>query len=439
MNIVFHTNGNEKQKEAARYWADGVTEQILYGGAKYGGKSFLGANLIFGDAMMYPGTNYFIARQSLTDLRKYTIPTIHEVFAYWGLKMQIYATYNGQDNFYQLYNGSKVFLLDAKYLPSDPDYHRFGSIQMTRGWCEEIGEMHAKAINNLFLTVGRWRNKDYGLKKKLLLTCNPHKGYGYTYFYKPAQSGTLGKSKKFIVALPQDNKSGDPDYIESLINNPDKVERERLAFGNWEYDDDPATMIEYDAIMDLWTNDYLEGGSTYMTVDVARLGNDRTVICIWKGWRLIHVEWHQGKDLNVTAQRCDELEKRFNVPRSRQIADEDGVGGGLIDMRRMKGFVNNSRAISGNYQNLKSQCSFFLADKINDREMYIGIEDTFVREQLSEELEYLKRKDPDSDGKLAVMRKQDEKDVLGRSPDFRDAVMMRAWFDLSKGEVLAHG
>ena len=134
MKITFDTKGNEKQKLAAKYWIDDETEELLYGGAKYGGKSFLGCSLIFGDALIYPETYYFIARNSLTDLRKYTIPSIHEVFRTWGLEVDAYAKYNGQDSYFELYNKSRVYLLNAEYSPRDPDFHRFGSIQMTRGW-----------------------------------------------------------------------------------------------------------------------------------------------------------------------------------------------------------------------------------------------------------------------------------------------------------------
>ncbi len=86
MEIKFKTR-NARQLEAAKYWCDAATEQILYGGAKAGGKSYLGASLIMADALIYPETHYFIARKELTDLRKFTIPTIHEVFANWGLKI----------------------------------------------------------------------------------------------------------------------------------------------------------------------------------------------------------------------------------------------------------------------------------------------------------------------------------------------------------------
>ena len=128
MKLTLETYGNDKQKECARCWDDPAISDIVYGGAKGGAKSYTGAALIFGTALTYPETHWFIARDSLTDLRKYTIPTIYEVTGNWGLSPD-YLNYNGQDNFFKLYNGSKVFLIDAKYLPSDPLYQRFGSMQ----------------------------------------------------------------------------------------------------------------------------------------------------------------------------------------------------------------------------------------------------------------------------------------------------------------------
>ena len=199
MNIIFNTYGNDKQKQVARYWIDDTTSDIGYGGSKGSGKSYLGVSLIFGDAFIYPGTAYFIARKSLTNIRKFTIPSIHEVFKHWGITDDMY-TYNGQDNFYELYNKSKVYLLDAKYLPSDPLYYRFGSMQMTRGWIEEAGEFEEAAKNNLSASIGRWRNDEYKIKGKLLQTCNPSKNYLYRDYYQANKNNTLPEWRKFIAS-----------------------------------------------------------------------------------------------------------------------------------------------------------------------------------------------------------------------------------------------
>ena len=216
MKVQFKTR-IDKQIQAAGYWIDNITEQILYGGAKGGGKSYLGASLIFGDALIYPETHYFIARQELIDLRKYTVPTIHEVFNNWNLKLDDYASFDGQYNIYTLYNGSKVFLIACKELPSDPMYERFGSMQMTRGWIEEGGEVAEAAKANLWLSIGRWKNDIYGLKKKLLITANPKKGWMKSEFVMLANVGMLSDSKKYIQAFATDNLYFPADYIPSFL------------------------------------------------------------------------------------------------------------------------------------------------------------------------------------------------------------------------------
>ena len=95
MELTFKTK-IDKQIQAIEHWNDNETEQILYGGAKGGGKSYLGAFLIFNDALIYPDTHYFIARQELIDLRKYTVPTIEEVIKNLGLKIENYVKFYGQ-------------------------------------------------------------------------------------------------------------------------------------------------------------------------------------------------------------------------------------------------------------------------------------------------------------------------------------------------------
>ena len=78
------SNLQPKQVKAARYWLDDITQELLYGGAKGGAKSYLGCSLIFGDALTYPGTHYFIARHDLNDLTKFTTPSVYEVFDHFS-------------------------------------------------------------------------------------------------------------------------------------------------------------------------------------------------------------------------------------------------------------------------------------------------------------------------------------------------------------------
>ena len=118
------------------------------------------------------------------------------------------------------------------------------------------------------------------------------------------------------------------------------------------------------------------------------------------------------------------------------IADEDGVGGGVVDYlsngaSRCEGFVNNSKALNGeNYENLKSQCSILMAKKIQRREVIELCEERQVIDLVSEEMEQVKIKDIDKDTKLGIVPKDKTKEMLGRSPDDWDSIMMRYYFEL---------
>lgn len=436
MKLKFDTRGNEKQKQCARAWLDPNIEEITYGGAKGGAKSFTGCSLIFGDALIYPNTHYFVARKKLNDLRRFTIPSIHEVFEHWSVTSDYYS-YNGQDNIFNLYNGSKVFLLDAKYLPSDPSYHRFGSMQMTRGWIEEGGEFEYDSYANLKISIGRWKNDVYDLPKKLLITANPSKNFLYKQFYQPYKEGTLEDWRTFIQALPYDNKMLPKGYLENLERTLKGAEKRRLLEGLWEYDDDPTALCDYDKILEIFRNDHITDVNTkkYITADIARFGSDKAVIGVWKGWELIEVYIYEKSDTTKIQSLINNLRIKHQIPKSQCIADEDGVGGGVVDNTGIEGFVNNAKPIEENgeqpnYKNLQNQCLYKLAEIINSNQIYVSAEiPEKYKDQIIEELEYIKSDNKDGQ-KLSTINKAQVKELIGRSPDFRDMILMRVFFDL---------
>jgi hypothetical protein len=436
--ITFDTRGNTKQKQAASAWIDDTKTDIVYGGGKGGGKSYLGCNLIFGDALIYPETHYFIAQKELNDLRRFTIPSIYEVFDNLELDYRTYLKWHGQDNFFELPNGSKVFLISAKYLPADPQYQRFGSMQMTRGWIEEAGEFSMMAKSNLQASIGRWKNEEYGLKPKLLQTCNPSKNYLYTEYYKPFKAGKLDYWKAFIQALPHDNKMLSSEYIDNLYKSLTTREKSRLIQGNWEYDDDPSALMDYDSIISIFTNSHIQGnGKKYMSVDVARFGNDKTIIRIWNGLKVITKVIMSNKSTTDVANKIKELIIIHQVPPSQIVIDEDGIGGGVLDqVPGAKGFIANSKPINPkkgeSYDNLKSQCAYMLADKVKNKEIYEPETNPEMQERLIEDLEQIKEKDTDSQGKRGIIPKDKVKEILGRSPDDGDTYVMRMMFEVGK-------
>src|SRR5205807_7649020 len=113
---------------------------------------------------------------------------------------------NGQYNYIEFRNGSRIDLLDVDFLPSDPLFERFGSLEYTEGDLEEAGEIHFLAFDVLKSRVGRHLNKEYGLLPKIGLTANPSKNFLYSLFYKPWKDGTLPAEYAFIQSLYGDNK-----------------------------------------------------------------------------------------------------------------------------------------------------------------------------------------------------------------------------------------
>jgi len=432
MEILFDTYGNEKQKHVCRLWKDDTVTDIVYGGSKGSGKSYLGCSLIFGDALMHPETFYFIARKQLIDLRKYTVPTIYEVFQHWGINSNYY-NYKGNDNYFEMNNGSRVYLLDARYMPTDPLYQRFGSMQMTRGWIEEAGEFNLEAKSNLQASIGRWKNDIYKLTPKLLQTCNPAKNYLYNDYYKKFREGNLESWKRFVQALPADNKKLPDGYLLNLERTFSKSQKERLLLGNWEYDDDPELLVDYDAVCDCFTNNHVsETGRKCISADLAMKGRDRFVAGSWRG-SVCRIE------IDKTFSPAKEIENdlrnlmdRDGVGRSMTVADSDGLGAYLESyINGIKEFHGGATAFDKEvYANLKSECAYKLAEKINNRDLTIICTEK-QQEIIKEELMVLKSDSQITDTqKKRIISKDVMKQLLGHSPDYLDMLIMGMYFDI---------
>ena len=69
---------------------------------------------------------------------------------------------------------------------------------------------------------------------------------------------------------------------------------------------------------------------------------------------------------------------------------------------------------------------------ITKREVGELCDNTNVKGITSEEMEQVKQKDIDKDGKICLVSKDIVKQNIGRSPDEWDSIMMRYWFNYRK-------
>ena len=140
---------------------------------------------------------------------------------------------------------------------------------------------------------------------------------------------------------------------------------------------------------------------------------------------------HDREYYLAVVEKIKKIQQENQVPLRNIIVDEDGVGGGVKDYLRCQGFVNNSRALKGeNYQNLKTQCFYKLADLINKGQIGINCADINIKNIIIEELEQVRTKDADKDTKLQIIPKDTIKAILGRSPDYADALAMRCYYEI---------
>lgn len=443
--IVINFKPSIKQFQAWQYLSDKHTTFIGYGGAAFSGKSYLLCYWLTTMAIAYPGTGWGLGRKQLTVLKKTTLITLFKVFAECQIENDIHYKYNQQNNTITFYNESVIFLIDTMSLPSDPLFTRFGGLELTGAAVDESAETDYKAIEVLSTRLGRRLNDKYDLVAKMLETFNPAKNHVFSRYYKPYNSNEEKEGISFVPALPSDNPSPEvPAYIARIKATGSKVTIERLIYGNFMYDDDPSALMTFNKIQDIFTNSFAQRGEKYISADIARFGSDNTVIGVWDGFVLEKIITIDKNKVTEAATKILQLSKEYQVPSSNIIVDEDGVGGGVVDILSCHGFVNNSSPLKNpesreeeNFNNLKSQCYFKLSDMVNSNQIWIR-EDTY-KHLIIEELEQVKQKDMDKDGKKMVIPKDKVKELLGRSPDYSDMIMMRMWFTFKRIKEISFG
>lgn len=426
MNI--NANFTLTQEQAIEYLFDNKTTEVLFGGAAGGGKSWVGCSWLILMCLKYPKTRYLMGRSKLDSLKKTTLNTFFEVCEAWDIKAGKHYNFNAGSNIISFYNKSEIMLKDLFLYPSDRNFDNLGSLEITGAFIDEANQITEKA-KNIVASRMRYKLDENGLIPKMLMTCNPAKNWVYSQYYRPAKDGNQKPHRQFIQSLVDDNEYISKYYKTQLLTL-DELSKQRLLFGNWEYDATNDSLINYDSIINLFGSKGI-AGQKYISCDVARFGSDKTVILYWEGLHIKKIKTILKSAINDVVDAVKIMQQENQVPLRNIIIDEDGVGGGAKDYLRCIGFVNNSRPIKKeNYQNLKTQCYYKLADLINKGQIGINCENVNIKNHIIEELEQVRMKDADKDNKLQIISKDTVKDIIGRSPDYADALAMRMYYEV---------
>jgi len=199
---------------------------------------------------------------------------------------------------------------------------------------------------------------------------------------------------------------------------------------------DDDMLCSYGAIQDVFTNTHLLPEeekkrnllTRYITADIALHGSDKFIVLVWQGFTVIDVKAVDKCDAPEVERILKVMATKHKVGRSKIAYDADGLGSFLRGyLRGAIPFNNGGKAYGkNNYRSLKDQCGYELAKVINDAGIYIKAD--IDKHAVVQELECLKSFNVDKEGKLQLMPKSKIKEIIGRSPDYLDAILMRMVF-----------
>ena len=397
-------------------------------------------------------SRWVIWRKELVNLRRTTLATYYKMMEHYKIPKPFRWVLNWQTNTIRFPNGSEIILLDCATQPSDPEWTRFWSLEITGAFIDESNEVDEKWIQMLKTRIGR-QNIFHNVKAKLpdgtekvletykkhpkFLECfNPNKWHVYNDYYLPRKNGTLPSYRKFVKATAKDNPYLPHEYIQQLERS-DEITKQRLLYGNFDYDDTPWKLFRWDEISDLFTCNVPASEETYITCDVARLWDDMTVIVVRKGLEAVEIKSYNWRTTDQTVETIKELERYYNCRRSNICIDSDWVGGWVCDhLRGCVNFMNNWTPIVQkdelrNYANLKTQCYFKLKYLMEKREIRVNTS-WEIKDKLQNELDNILIKDLEWENKVRLESKEDMKKRLWHSPDYADAIMMRMYRTLNR-------
>lgn len=301
--------------------------------------------------------------------------------------------------------------------------------------------------------------------------------------FDQAKKEDLIKSMTFIRGDVYENKillEKDPQYLANLISQDDET-KAQLLDGNWKIRQDGMALCDYQKIEELFSNfvrqykkkddgEFLLDANgnkisipqkKCITCDAARFGRDLAVVKTWEGFEVTKIAIFTKSKTTDLTEYIESERQRCSIAKSDVLVDQDGVGGGVVDEGGYVGFSGGAPTfpdpktkIKENYANLKTQCWYRMADRINRSEVAITSDNYYVNGDktdiiligkqvykiqalIKQDLRSFKRENPDSEGKKQMNNKESQKNILnGRSPDFGDSIMMREFFELKNRPIL---
>ena len=429
----------DKGREFARAVTSGLYKYLAIGGAVGGVKSFTTISALIVLCRIFPGSRWAIVRKDLPTLKRNTIPTIEKM-----RPAAFMAPLNRSDWTYRCTNGSELILFPES-LQEDPDLNRWKGLEVNGFLLEEANELAEKSFHKSIERAGRWVIPETEVRPEpaqppvlIFLTFNPADNWVKSTFYEPYHAGTLAPPYYYLPTSMKDNPFLPQDYIDSLESLPEN-EYKRFVLGDWTATTDPNQLIHSEWIIKAGEVEEIPGPAR-LGVDVARFGDDQTILLALDGNTLAEIDPYEHIPINKTAEYVALKIAQRPISAANVRVDVVGMGGGVVDNLTAIGMHVHPLESGGTpvlrmpkdpnysilkYKNLRSQMWWELREKLRTERFRLPRP---IPKRLFEDL-IAPRYKIAADKVIEVESKDDIKKRLGRSTDMGDALVYAA-FDL---------
>jgi len=318
-----------------------VEQNILYGGAVGGGKTYWLVAEGIQLSLDYPHNRGYLCRQKLTDFR---ISTLLELKRYMDATItvndrgkdeivELITQHHQTENYFKLYNGSVIY-----YGGIGDDREGTTRVKnMTLGWvgADQLEEIEEVNFNWL---CSRLRLILPGIHYKAIATANPAPGWVKRRWLESKLENHI-----FIPALPRDNPYLPDDYESNLRKwfPPEMVKA--LLDGDWDSLEGGNFLFRYNEIKNGAHRELevKEDDTKWAGIDIAREGDDSCVFTLRQGSKVIYTDsWGKTDLMESTGIILQKIE-RFNIDPKNVNLDAVALGAGIYDrLREQKVYIN---------------------------------------------------------------------------------------------------
>ncbi len=412
---------SKRQTTALNFLEDNYTDELLYGGAKGGGKSvllclfmFLYAKNIIKEfklsSQKYPIAVGFMGRKRGVDFNDTTLESWKRIIPSESYELKT------QDKEVVIENRVKICYggLDDESNVKKFNSAEFGAIAIDQA--EEINpDERALLIGTLRLKIN-----NLPVKYKILYTANPAPS-----FLKQEFVLSQNPKRKFLQALPSDNPFLPVDYVprlrEAFRHRPELIKA--YIDGSWDELGSGDLVIQYswaqECVLKNLTRPFVK---KIISADIGRFGGDETVIYAWENERIVDSEIFSHTNLMETAGRIVRMRRKHNS--SLIVLDNIGIGAGVEDrLRELKepvSGINSAEKASDDkrYKNKRAEMWWQAGEKFADRQVSLCADPILINQLCN--VKYF----VNSAGQIQIEKKEDITSRTGSSPDRADAAVM---------------